>query len=102
MLLYQVVTFSDENRDISVTIKYIKNIETSGVEIPEVFDFLEEAEKSLSCHSLADKCISVFKLMAFHDQKPQRSSSPRMDFFSSGGREAEELSFFEVLEIGLT
>lgn len=45
MLLYQVFTFSDENHDISVTLKYIKNREASGVEIPEVFDFLEEAKR---------------------------------------------------------
>lgn len=64
-----------------MTIKCIKNREASGVEIPEVFDFLEEAEKIFSCHSFADKRISIFTFLAFHEQKPQRSSS-RMDCFS--------------------
>lgn len=43
MLLYQVVTFSDQDHDISVTLKYMKNREASGVEIPGVFDFFGQS-----------------------------------------------------------
>lgn len=55
MLLHQVAIFSDKNHDISVTTKYIKIKEASSVITPEVLDFLEETEDTLSCHSFVEK-----------------------------------------------
>ena len=81
MLLYQVAMFSDENHDISVTTKYIKNKEASSVITPEVLDCLEETEKRFSCHLLANKLTSIFTLLAGHEQKPQRSFSSRINCF---------------------
>jgi len=55
MLFCQVPIFSDENHDILVTTKYIKNKEASSVITPEMLYFLEEPEKRFGCHSFAGK-----------------------------------------------
>lgn len=69
MLLHQVAIFSDKNHDISVTTKYIKIKEASSVITPEVLDFLEETEDTLSCHSFVEKWTSIFTFLAGHEQK---------------------------------